>query len=50
MIKAKFIAITDTGITYSTYALDLEDAIQIFRQQNIQGKCKEVGTDLWVTI
>ena len=50
MIKAEFIAITDTGNTYSTYALNLEDAIQIFRQQNIHGKCKEVGTDLWVTI
>lgn len=50
MIKTEFIAITATGNTYSTYALDLEAAIQIFRQQNIQGKCKEVGTDLWVTI
>lgn len=48
MIKAEFIAISDTGNTYSTYALDLDDAIQIFRQQNIQGICKEVGTDLWV--
>ena len=50
MIKAEFIAISNTGNTYSTYALDLEDAIQTFRQHNIQGKCKEVGTDTWVTI
>ena len=50
MIKTEFIAITDTGKTYSTYALDLKTAIQIFRQQNIQGKCKEVGTDIWITL
>ena len=50
MIKTEFIAITDTGNTYSTYALDLEDAVQQFRQHNIQGKCKEVGTDHWITI
>ena len=50
MIKTEFIAITDTGNTYSTFALDLEDAIQIFRQNNIQGKCKEVGTDNWITL
>ena len=50
MIKTKFIATTDAGITYYTYALDLEDAIQTFRQHNIQGKCKAVGTVTWVTI
>ena len=50
MIKTKFVAISDTGITYHTYALDLQDAIQTFRRYSIQGKCKEVGTDLWVTI
>lgn len=50
MIKTKFIAITDTGNTYSTYALDLEDALKTFHQHNIHGKCKEVGTDIWVTI
>ena len=50
MIKTEFIAITDTGNTYSAYALDLEDAIKIFRQHCIQGKCKEVGTDNWITL
>ena len=50
MIKTEFIAITATGSTYSTYALDLEGALKIFRQNNINGKCKEIGTDLWVTI
>lgn len=50
MIKTEFIAISDTGRTYSTYALDLEDALHIFRSHSINGKCKEVGTDLWVTI
>jgi hypothetical protein len=50
MIKTKFIATTDAGITYYTYALDLEDAIQRFHQNNIHGKCKEIGTDHWITI
>ena len=50
MIKAQYIAIADTGEHYTIYAIDLEDAIKIFRHQNIRGKCKQVGTDLWTEI
>lgn len=47
MIKAQYIAITDTGKHHSIYAIDLEEAIKIFRNRNIRGKCKQIGTDLW---
>ena len=50
MIKAQYIAITDTGEYRSIYATDLEDAIKIFRSRNIHGKCKQIGTDLWIEI
>ena len=50
MIKAQYIAITDTGEHHSIYATDLEEAIKIFRHRNIRGKCKQLGTDLWVEI
>lgn len=47
MIKAQYIAITNTGECHSIYAIDLEDAMKIFRYRNIQGKCKQIGTDTW---
>ena len=47
MLKAQYIAITDTGEHHSIYAIDLEDAIKIFRYHNIRGKCKQLGTDIW---
>ena len=47
MIKAQYIAITAAGEHHSIYAIDLEEAIKIFRARNIHGKCKQVGTDLW---
>ena len=50
MIKAQYIAITDTGEYHTIYAIDLEDAIKIFRYRNIHGKCKEIGTDIWSKI
>ena len=50
MIKAQYIAITGTGEHHSIYAIDLEDAIKIFRNRNIHGKCKQLGTDLWTDI
>ena len=50
MIKAQYIAITDTGEHHAIYAIDLEDAIQIFLSHNIHGKCKQIGTDLWTKI
>ena len=50
MIKAQYIAITDTGECYSIYATDLEDAIKIFHSCNIHGKCKQFGTDHWYKI
>ena len=50
MIKAQYIAISDTGEHYSIYASDLEYAIKIFRSRNIHGKCKEIGTDIWIEI
>ena len=50
MIKAQYIAITETGEYHSIYAIDLEDAIKIFRCRNIHGKCKQIGTDLWSDI
>ena len=50
MIKAQYIAITETGEYHSIYAIDLEKAIEIFRIRNIHGKCKEIGTDLWTEI
>ena len=50
MLKAQYIAIADTGEHYSIYAIDLEDAIKIFRYRNIHGKCKQLGTDLWTDI
>ena len=50
MIKAQYIAITDTGEHHSIYAIDLKDAIKIFRDRNIHGKCKQLGTDLWTDI
>lgn len=50
MVKAQYIAITDTGEHHSIYAIDLEAAIKIFRDRNIHGKCKEIGTDLWTDI
>lgn len=50
MIKAQYIAIADTGEHHSIYAIDLEEAIKIFRYRNIRGKCKQIGTDLWADI
>lgn len=50
MIKAQYIAITHTGEHHSIYAIDLEEAIAIFRNHNIHGKCKQIGTDLWTEI
>ena len=50
MIKAQYIAITNTGEYHSIYAMDLEEAIQIFRSHNIHGKCKQIGTDIWSEI
>ena len=50
MIKAQYIAIADTGEYHSVYAIDLEEAIKIFRANNIHGKCKQAGTDLWYEI
>lgn len=50
MIKAQYIAIADTGEHHSIYADSLEDAIKIFRNRNIHGKCKQIGTDLWTEI
>ena len=50
MIKAQYIAITGTGEHHSIYATDLEEAIKIFRSRNIHGKCKQIGTDLWIEI
>lgn len=50
MIKAQYIAITGTGEYHSIYAINLEDAIKIFRYRNIHGKCKQIGTDLWSDI
>ena len=50
MIKAQYIAITDTGEYHTIYAIDLEDAIKIFRSRNIHGKCKQIGTDIWSKI
>ena len=47
MIQAQYIAITDTGEHHSIYAIDLEEAIKIFRHRNIHGKCKQLGTDTW---
>ena len=50
MIKAQYIAISATGEHHSIYAIDQEDAIKIFRNLNIHGKCKQLGTDLWYEI
>ena len=50
MVKAQYIAITNTGEHHSIYAIDLEEAIEIFHCRNIQGKCKQIGTDLWFEI
>ena len=50
MIKAQYIAITDTGESHTIYATDLEEAIKIFCCRNIHGKCKQLGTDLWIEI
>ena len=50
MVKDQYIAITDTGEHHSIYAIDLEEAIEIFCCRNIQGKCKQIGTDLWIDI
>ena len=50
MIKIQYIAITDTGEHHSIYAIDLEDAIKMFHCRNIHGKCKQLGTDIWVEI
>ena len=47
MIKAQYIAITDTGKHYTLYAVSLEEAMRIFRSYNIRGKCKQLGTDTW---
>lgn len=47
MIKAQYIAIADTGEYYSIYAVDLQDAIEIFRGRNIRGKCKQLGAEQW---
>ena len=48
MIKAQYIAISDTGEHHTIYAIDLEDAIKNFRYRNIRGKCKQLGIDLWI--
>ena len=50
MIKAQYIAIANTGEHHSIYATDLEEAIKIFRSRNIRGKCKQIGTDIWIKI
>ena len=50
MVKAQYIAITDTGEHHSIYAIDLEAAIKTFRDRNIHGKCKQFGTDIWIEI
>ena len=50
MIKAQYIAIADTGEHHTIYATDLEEAIKIFHNRNIHGKCKQVGTDTWIEI
>ena len=50
MIKAQYIAITDTGEQHAIYATDLEEAIKIFHSHNIHGKCKQFGTDIWIEI
>ena len=50
MIKAQYIAIADTREYHSIYAIDLEEAIKIFRYRTIRGKCKQIGTDLWTEI
>ena len=50
MIKVQYIAIANTGEHRSIYATDLEEAIKIFRSHNIHGKCKQVGTDIWIEI
>ena len=50
MIKAQYIAIADTGEHHSIYATDLEEAIKIFLSRNIHGKCKQIGTDIWIEI
>ena len=50
MIKAQYIAITDTGEYHTIYAIDLEEAIKVFHYRNIHGKCKQVGTDIWIEI
>lgn len=47
MIKAQYIAIASTGEYHSVYAIDIEEAIEIFRANNIHGKCKLFGTDFW---
>ena len=47
MVKAQYIAIADTGEYHSIYAIDLEEALNIFRDRNIRGKCKQIGTDIW---
>lgn len=47
MIKAQYIAIANTGEHHTIYAIDLEDAIKIFRSRNIHGKCKQFGSDIW---
>lgn len=50
MIKAQYIAITETGEHHSAYAIDIEEAINIFHSRSIHGKCKQVGTDIWIEI
>ena len=50
MIKAQYIAIATTGEHHSIYAIDLEEAIKIFHSRNIHGKCKQLGTDIWIEI
>ena len=50
MIKAQYIAIAHTGEHHSIYAVDLEEAINIFHSCNIHGKCKQFGNDLWTKI
>ena len=50
MIKAQYIAIADTGEHHTIYAIDLEEAIKIFHSHNIHGKCKQLGTDIWIEI
>lgn len=50
MINAMFVAISDDGEEYTTYAPDIDQAIQRFRRHNIHGHCKECGTDNWIPI